>query len=604
MEERLQRFLQRFLRRASSGPRAALFLTFQFDGPEFVRRLWEPILLRRGFSRRNSAVLLDAGFPWHVEPAAQDLRVSPRLCRVSVPGGCFHPKLAVVVVGKEWFLSVGSANLSRGGLGGNLELAQSFDSFESTGSIAADARVFLEDLKDYVTLAQNNNPWKDGQIARVAGVLPRTRQGNGARLLSSIRAPLLEQMAKAIGTRKVRAATVISPLHLPGQAYENETAGGRKEVSGIIKDFCRLGVRPASLRLYSDFRGAVAYRPKGGEAIQIFSRHVSEVSDDGVDRRPLHAKAYQFRADGAWHVFWGSANFTGSALAKPAHKGGNVELLVYERVRGRLMPINPRGFRLVSEFGPAPEKPNDFVTGPVMMSAEFSAAKGRLTMEWAGEYRGGVDVRAKGTTYVRIRLAGEGKTIIDSRAALARLGLAQPLLYYRAGRGPWRWIEILTADDGAETPVENARPLEEDILEILGALRKSGQSEACGDGGDGQVHLIEDEDDSGIGFTEHDGAMLLFFRRWRNIFRRMALLKKNSPDVYDVYIGDVVERVSRQANLGLGELAFLLDCLSREELAPSSETCLDQMRRVCERLDGEPRLAVLSRIWRSRIQRK
>lgn len=602
--------LQRFLRRAPNGPKAAVFLTFQFDGPEFIRRLWDPILLARGFSRKNCVVLFDATFPLHVQLSPLEIHRGPRLCRVAVKRGCFHPKLVVVVVGKEWFIAVGSANLSRGGLGGNLELAQSFDSFESATSIAGDVREFLESLRSRVISPESNNPWADGQIARVSKALPRAgSQGKGPRLLDSLRSPLIDQIASRLKGRKVKAATIISPLHIPGEDGENISAGDRRDSGGIIRRLeDQIGIKQNRMRLYTDFRGVAPYRPAGAPELQILCRQKMEL-EDGNDRRPLHAKAYQFRSNGGWEVFWGSANLTESALAKVAGSGGNVELLVHDAVPGSSLPINPNNFKLVTSFASADLARKVFASGAAILGARFSRKNSSLEIEWTSTPNGAAWLWTQAGRRLRLSLSSGGCEKIRSNVLLKKLGLgnppeALPVLHYRVGAGPVRWIEIQDVDLDFEDTVNGLRTLAEDVLEILGVVRRQAATSGSEGGVTGGAPGDDADDDSGIGFTEHDGALLFFFRRWRGIFRRLANLKSSCPDVYETYIADVIGRIMRQNDLGMGEIAFFVDCLSREELVPPESNGRALLIELCRRLESSTsRLADLGRLWRTKLER-
>ena len=598
-----------FLGRATHGPRAAVFLTFQFDGPEFIRRLWDPIMSRRGFSRRNCAVLFDAAFPLHVQLSPADIQHGPRLCRVAVKRGCFHPKLAVVVVGKQWFIALGSANLSRGGLGGNLELSQSFDSFESAATIASDVREFLDSLQSKVITAESNNPWADGQIARVAKVLPRPSvHSRGPRLLTSLGSPLVDQMALKLKGQKVRTAAIISPLHIPSEVGENSTAGDRRESGGIVRKLeDQLVIKQQNIQLYTDYGGLAPYRPSGAPGIQILCRQRSK-SEDGDDLRPLHAKAYQFRANGGWEVFWGSANLTESALGKTAGNGGNVELLVHEVIRGRSLPIKPNKFKVVDSFSSADQGKREFSSGPVILSAIFSRKRNLLEIEWTSAPNARVAIWTQLGRRVSLKLPADRHNEISSGVLLKKIGLRGidgllPLLQYRVGAGAGRWIELQDADQDVEDQVDGLRTLDDDVLDILGVKRRQNdpgrekgvEGEPSGDDGD--------DDDNGIGFTEHDGAMLFFFRRWRGIFRRLINLKSTCPDVYEAYILDIVGRITRQKILGSGELAFFLDCLTREELVPQESAGRALLGGLCQRLESSsPRLADLGRLWRKGLE--
>lgn len=50
----------------------------------------------------------------------------------------------------------------------------------------------------------------------------------------------------------------------------------------------------------------------------------------GQERRPIHAKIYEFETDRGWEVFAGSANCSVAALLSDGERSGNVELLLHE----------------------------------------------------------------------------------------------------------------------------------------------------------------------------------------------------------------------------------------------------------------------------------
>ena len=122
-------------------PRWAILLTYQVDLARFARSVL-PVLSRRGRCFRT-VLLADHG------TLEQSLRAPVHLagaCNIhpvrSSRGGVFHPKLVFLRAGPHARVCFGSANLTDGGLGSNLEMWTSSDAAE----IVVGVRHFLSAL--------------------------------------------------------------------------------------------------------------------------------------------------------------------------------------------------------------------------------------------------------------------------------------------------------------------------------------------------------------------------------------------------------------------------------------------------------------------------
>lgn len=284
-----------------STPRWAVFLTYNIDLDRFARAVL-PTLTRRG-RRFRTVILSDQGtLEESLNLSRPQLRgavnLHPIQCR---RGGVFHPKLVFLRAGRHVRACFGSANITDGGMGSNLELWTSTESPEILGGI----QHFL------LTLTQSPDLGIDDGACRS---LRRAISGLVGSESASVWSSLQESFASRLKSgpeRNASLATVISPMYA--------TDGGIKSA--------RAAIPSTEVQLYTDLAVPV---PKS--SVFVYSPpHVADQADDADSfPRVLHAKAYVFRTEdsGAALAWMGSANFTAQALTKPVSNGGNVELMV------------------------------------------------------------------------------------------------------------------------------------------------------------------------------------------------------------------------------------------------------------------------------------
>jgi hypothetical protein len=281
-------------------PRWAIVLTYEID----LDRLGAVLrpLTRRGRCFR-CVVISDQA----------TLEEALKRCRTQLPGavnlhpircsrgGVFHPKLVFLRAGRHVRACFGSANITAGGMGSNLELWTFTESAEILGGI----QHFLRALIQCPDLGMD-----DG----VRRSLKRATAGLVGNETGSVWSSLQESFASRLKSgpeRRASRATIISPMCA--------TEGGIKAA--------REAVPSTQVKLYTN----AAVRVSRSSVFVYSPPHVADQPDDAQPfPSDLHAKAYVFRpaAGGAVFAWTGSANFTAQALTKTVAKGGNVELMV------------------------------------------------------------------------------------------------------------------------------------------------------------------------------------------------------------------------------------------------------------------------------------
>jgi hypothetical protein len=290
-----------FVRQYGRGtPRWAIFCTYEIDLKEFGRLL--PVLARRG-RRFRSVLLSDAGT---LEESLKDFdgrlpgAVNIHPVRVK-RGGVFHPKIVFLRAGRHARVCFGSANLTTGGLGRNLELW----TFSEAPEIIQALTQFLLDLTTSSNLIVDDGALRSMRRA-VSTLVPRSSRA----VWSSLEEPFAFRIRNS-PDRGARRATIISPMY----------AGER----GIKA--ARAAIPTPKVRIYTS--GVPAVIPNS--SVFVYQPyHIADQPEEEAEAWPreLHAKAYVFRHGHSAGAWVGSANFTAQALSKSVAQGGNVELLV------------------------------------------------------------------------------------------------------------------------------------------------------------------------------------------------------------------------------------------------------------------------------------
>jgi hypothetical protein len=237
----------------SAAPRRAVLCTYDFDPARFEavvlpelssrRRWFRTLVLADGGALQKKGVLAQRG-------AASSYELAPTRVNGS---GVFHPKLIVVQAGARVLVGIGSANLTAGGLGGNLELMLFATNEGPDGvALAGSAIQFLRDLRDSrrVVLPPSSRRFLE-RVCLTARVV------KGGPVLHNLTKPLLGQLAAARPRRTVRVA-VVSPWHSALAA----TDGVEPAVLASLGQ--QLGARPIVFTQGQDGKG-----PPLGKATEV-----------------------------------------------------------------------------------------------------------------------------------------------------------------------------------------------------------------------------------------------------------------------------------------------------------------------------------------------
>jgi hypothetical protein len=301
-----------FFRKAGLGRLRILFLTFQFD-PAVFEAKFDRLLQRPGI--RIDVV---AG-----EPPTRPKRSHYFFWQANWRG-TFHPKMAVLLAGANIAVGLGSANLTSGGLGTNLECWQFFGDTEGDLPVLAGVRAFLEALRSG-SLVSNHL-----EIKELIEALPRA---DSHCLAYTLRGQLLDQVAQVVGS-EARRLDIISPLNCD---------------PALVVSRLRQRFKPNKICLYSRTHERFPHVPGCDECFYLRPPEPSFEEDSVVRRLGMpHAKMYAFYGKTRVDLFWGSANLSASAWVRTGHKA-NVDFLVHSRVSAKewttLRDKLPAGYR-------------------------------------------------------------------------------------------------------------------------------------------------------------------------------------------------------------------------------------------------------------------
>jgi HKD family nuclease len=283
-------------------PRWAVFFTYELTLDKLARSVL-PVLAHRGRQFR-SVVLADQGalegsLALFSGKLAGSVNLHPVRCK---RGGVFHPKLVLLRAGKHVRACFGSANITDGGLGTNLELWTETESAETLAGLQR----FIRQVADSKDLALDA-----GARRNIARALCGLRQVETPSVWSSLDEPFSSRLRKG-PERLAKRATVLSPMYA--------SPGGIRAA--------RKAIPAPNVQLFTD-----AGLPVPASTVFVYDPpHPADQEESDADSFPqtLHAKAYVFHSPGRGDALaWmGSANFTKQALTKTVAKGGNVELMV------------------------------------------------------------------------------------------------------------------------------------------------------------------------------------------------------------------------------------------------------------------------------------
>ncbi len=311
-------------------PRRAVFCTYDLDVRRF-EAIVLPELLRRGRQFRT-LVLADAG-ALQAQLRENDAhsfgryQISPVRC---ARNGVMHAKLVLLAAGNRYLVGIGSANLTAGGLGSNLEMMMFADNMTDNGrQLLGGAAGFLTRLSEHDSITMPRS------VRQMIELTLCGLQSQGKALLHSLDAPLIRQISRT-GLGRVHSLSIVSPWH-----------SGAATPDGLelsVLQTLKRSFNPAITTVYTEGRSGRG--PDLGSATEVFVRSETQSSvgnastDDESDvelvRRPtrVHAKVYLLEnSRNTARLYFGSANCTHPGLTRAVGSGGNVEILVGSKLR-------------------------------------------------------------------------------------------------------------------------------------------------------------------------------------------------------------------------------------------------------------------------------
>ncbi|MDC3987493.1 hypothetical protein [Polyangium jinanense] len=305
----------------------ALGLSFGYDGDLANERLWKPLVEKYGL--RHPLVIAGEVGRNVDEGTARWVTV----LRAGRKRGVFHPKLVLAVREDAVFVALGSANLTKGGLGQNLELltplvfSQDAERPVPKGVLAG----ILEFLGDVV----EGLPVADDSAARVRDVVTQARivleelpeaprRGPDLRFVHSYQASIWGQVCVIHDDDAVEHVLVVSPfLETDADVADEADSLLRHALGGGLPWAARAVVPRMTLCTVLE-PNKLAPLPR--LALQELGAKVAlRTQSFSEEERPLHGKIVVVFGRKRTTMLWGSPNFTNAALLRSVVQGGNVE---------------------------------------------------------------------------------------------------------------------------------------------------------------------------------------------------------------------------------------------------------------------------------------
>jgi hypothetical protein len=352
----------------------------------------------------------------------------------------FHPKVYLLLRALDASLWVSSANLTPSSLHENAEtIDRLYLDQDGTGDVEA-----FQDLLDLLlSLADLPGALPEGARGSVLQFVERLepwalqgRSGTGARLLHSIRQPLMEQLTAHASPQRVQEIVAVSPFFDPQGAALHALARAYPH---------------ATIRLVM----------RRGEPTDLTPAHVDALGGrltlhgyEHPDGRRLHGKAILLRGDGEQWLVTGSANLTRPAWLETASERGNVEAVVLRHSEdagafhafGPGIPSTPLSVAELISRLPAGEDADADTSLPLrIVSAE----------EQDGELRVRVEPSPSRAARVRLRIEAPGR-------------LAELATRIEDVNGP---VHIRAALPGDLTDVESALVVHAEVDDPPGPVR-------------------------------------------------------------------------------------------------------------------------------------
>lgn len=301
----------------------ALAFSFGYDGDVANERIWTPLIEKYGV--RHPLVIADG-----VVDAGTSLGV--HVLRARRQSGVFHAKLFLAIREDAVFAAIGSANLTKGGLGANLELmtplvfARDMERPPPRAvleSILGFVRKVVASIEGRVVESSHGKALEVIQHASlILQSLPEPRRAPDLRFLHSYEEPIWDQLRAMHGDDPVNHLVVISPFFEADDPKLDESDSLLRYALG---DGLSWAARAKSPRctLHTSALGPIMPLPRRAleelaAAVELRPQALS------IEPRRLHGKLVAIFGKKRTTLLWGSPNFTPSALRRTAAKG-NIE---------------------------------------------------------------------------------------------------------------------------------------------------------------------------------------------------------------------------------------------------------------------------------------
>lgn len=302
----------------------ALGLSFGYDGDIANERLWKPLVEKYGL--RHPLVIADG-------VVDEGTALGVHVLRARRQRGVFHAKLFLAVRDGAVFAAIGSANLTRGGLGANLELLTPL--VFSPDAERPPPRAVLEGMLAFVRRVAGDLRVAGDSAERVLAVvdqaalvlddLPEPRRGPHLRFVHSYEVPIWEQLRDLHGDDAVQHLLVVSPFL---EADRPEADGADSLLRHALGEGLPWAPRARAprLSLCTDAIDPNRPMPLPRLALEELAAAV-EIRAQALSQEPrrLHGKLVAIFGKKRTTVLWGSPNFTPSALLRATHERGNIE---------------------------------------------------------------------------------------------------------------------------------------------------------------------------------------------------------------------------------------------------------------------------------------
>ncbi len=240
--------------------------------------------------------------------------------------GVFHPKLYILASEKEVRIGIGSANLTREGLAGNLEIASVFVITEKDKTYAGLLKECLSFLGDVAMLSGSTcaNEGVNEFIEYIDKFM--TDEEGDLHLINNLNISIASQVVDKLKNHSVNSVYAISPF------YDKDLSAHKY----FLKQY-----PSAEHRIYIQQGKSNFPVNNYHECMESVKVYLYKQQD-----RYMHGKALIFKTTGGIFLLTGSANYTSSALLS-SKETGNIEISLFGKITNEICSelLEPKGIK-------------------------------------------------------------------------------------------------------------------------------------------------------------------------------------------------------------------------------------------------------------------